>query len=487
MYYNNILITMCVLCFQVANLTKEGSEKERIIVHLQHELAQQAQRVGNTGDSDLKSKFQHVEARCEALTTAAELESQRVAKLERERDGLRLKVQSLLEVSQQCQALGISVSSIAASCEATAPLTPSKKASQNQNYSTGGGGISASSSSLPKGGGISLVKAAASRVALLEAELESCRKSTAEYKILVESLKESNATKEAQLAALRAQTAAAREAADFKTFENLSQHIGKLSAELQTLRNRAVDPKALAVAEEGWRAAESRATAAESSRDAVEAQLYGMRRELSALTKDSETAACAEGRMAKLRVAVDEAKTQEAAARAAMEMAEGRAAELQDRLERRDAALQKAQARCRTVEAELHRLRQLQGLKKSAAGGHQGGKNAEQGENINEEIGQLKFQCAAMAAHLQEAMRLQAAAVSAAAAAAAERDEATQEVACLTAELEDVQMQMQEAAAAAAKAAANVRTGAASVAGQRRVDATPGSRTLTPLFLKVSK
>lgn len=189
---------------------------------------------------------------------------------------------------------------------------------------------------------------------------------------------------------------------------------------------------------------------------------------------------------AKLRVALDDARGREAAAKGKKEAAEGKAAELQDRLKRREVSngaplmhirtpcidylyvqtwmdlteciashgmqksLQMAQSRCRSLEAELHRLRQLQNLKAMKLCDQEKERAAAQLASYSSEIEQLRAQCADMAAHLQQAVRLQEAALAAAEQAANERDSAGGEARQLRAQLERAQAELEAAAAAAA-------------------------------------
>lgn len=409
---------------------------------LRQELQIHSQKI-RTSEYELQSKLNHAEQRVATLETAAQQQASKTQRLEAERDGLKLKVQSLLEVSHQCQALGINISDVAASIEGTAPLASGPKAPTGAE------------ASLNKGG-ISLVKASAARVAALESELGSFRAKSKENEELIASLKDACAEKDGELASLRAKVAAAKGGSELASFQQLTEHANSLARELESLRQRVVDPQALAAAEEGRQAAESRAAIAESNLQIAVAELESFKQDLDKLRRDSEASTSAEAKAVKLRVALDEAKTREAAACAAAELAEGRAADLQDRLERRDATLEKAQARCRSLSAELHRLRQLQGLKASQKGGEEKNRKMSQGANDESdnkddlEIMQLKSQCAAMAGHLQKAMELQAAAMEAVTAATAERDEVAAEAIKLKTELEDAQIQLQEAAAAAA-------------------------------------
>jgi DNA repair exonuclease SbcCD ATPase subunit len=428
----------------VSSLSRSIAEKEREVAYLRQDLAAQTTRATEV-DAELKSKLIQSQKRISVLESAAQQEAAKAARLEQERDGLKIKVQSLLEVPQQCKALGIHIGSVTASMDATAPLTPPRYSRDSSDNKT------AAATSVHQGG-ISLVKAAASRVAALESELTITRKKAEEYKELSSSLKEANAAKSSQIFGLQAQLAATRSAQDLQKFEELSRHANKLCDELKELRQRSVDPKLLAAAQSEKIAAEARAAAAESSRQAVAAEVKTLRSELNKLQKDTEAAHCAENKVAKLRVALDESKAQEAATRAAAELAEGRCSELQDRLERRDEALRNAQSRCRSLEADLRRLRQLQSLKAAAGAAPKVDRDKEEEASIlgNEEIAQLQMQCASMAAHLQKAMELQEAALEAATAATIERDEITDVAIKLKTELEAAKEQLQDAAAAAA-------------------------------------
>ena len=432
---------------QIASLTREGAGKERETAILRQELNSQAHKFHH-GDSELQNKLLRAEKRVAALEHAAQEHCAKAQRLEAERDGLKLKVQSLLEVSHQCRSLGLDISDVAATLEASAPLTPPKV---SKPTTTAGG------TSLPKGG-ISLVKASATRVATLEFELSTFRAKEKENSEFIASLREACGVKNAELAALRAKVAASKGGSDLASFQKLTEHANTLATELESLRQRAVDPQALEAAEQAQQAADRRAAAAESSLQMAIAELESFKLDVDKLRKDSEAATRAERKSVNLRMALDEAKAREAAACTALQLAEGKAAELQDRLERRDDALQKAQTRCRSLNAELHRLRQLQGLKNASqkggreeqTRGNQVQKPSLSDETDHVEIMQLKSQCAAMAGHLQKAMDLQAAAVGEATAAIAERDEVAAELRKLKSELEDAQLQLQEAAAAAA-------------------------------------
>lgn len=295
------------------------------------------------------------------------------------------------------------------------------------------------------------MKAAASRVSALESELCSTRKKLEEYEEFSSFLKEVNAAQGSNITGLEAQLAANRGALDLHAFEELSRHANKIARELEELRQRSVDPKELAEIRNKKTVAEARAAAAEAGRQALAKEVETLHMELNKLKNDAETAQCVGNKVAKLRVALDECKAQEMATRAAAELAEGRCCELQDRLERRDAALHNAQSRCRSLEADLRRLRHLQSLKAAAKIGVEEEEEKKSSLNTNnKEVEQLKLQCASMAEHLQKAMELQEAALEAATAATSERDEITDVAIKLKTELEAAKLQLQDAAAAAA-------------------------------------
>lgn len=440
-------------------MSRSIAGKEQEVAYLRQDLAAQTQRAIE-GDVELKSKLNHSEKRINALERAAQQEAAKLARLELERDGLKLKVQSLLEVSQECKALGISVSEVTSSMNANGPLTPPKGSRDRISNKT-----KSSTSTAPAShhqGGISLVKAAASRVSALESELYITRQKAEEYKELFSFLKEANADQGSEITGLKAQLAATRGALDLHTFEELSRHANKLGKELEELRQRSVDSKELAAIQNEKAVAEARAAAAEASRQAIAKEVDTLHRELNKLQNDAEAVQCAENKVAKLRVALDECKAQETAARAAAELAEGRCSELQDRLERRDTALHNAQSRCRSLEADLRRLRHLQSLKVAAKMDVEEEKEKESNLN-NEEVEQLKLQCASMAGHLQKAMELQEAALGAATAAISERDEITDVAIKLKTELQAAKLQLQDAAAAAAAVRHRITSSASSI------------------------
>lgn len=308
------------------------------------------------------------------------------------------------------------------------------------------------------------MKAAASRVSALESELCSTRKEVEEYEELSSFLREVNAAQGSDISGLKAQLAACRGASDLHAFEELSRHANKLAKDLEELRQRSADPKELAAIQDEKTAAEARAAAAEASRQAIAKEVEALHRELNKLQNDAETAQCVGNKVAQLRVALDESKAQETATKAAVELAEGRCSELQDRLERRDAALHSAQARCRSLEADLGRLRHLQSLKVAAKvdAAKEGEEKEKESNSNNEEVDQLKLQCASMAEHLQKAMELQEAAVEAATAATLERDEITEVALKLKTELEAAKLQLQDAAAAAAAVRHRITSSASS-------------------------
>lgn len=134
-------------------------------------------------------------------------------------------------------------------------------------------------------------------------------------------------------------------------------------------------------------------------------------------------------------MALDQAKTNESTAQTRAEAADKKIADLQNRLERREAALKHAQKRCHSVEGELHRLRQLQGVKKK-----------EQQRNIHgnslPSSDEMQKHCDEMASHLMKAVELQDKAIAVAEITAAERNSLQMQVLILQSKLEESQRQV---------------------------------------------
>lgn len=130
------------------------------------------------------------------------------------------------------------------------------------------------------------------------------------------------------------------------------------------------------------------------------------------------------------------------------------------------ASLNLVQSRCRSLEGELNRLRQLQGLRAEKV------KQREQTERLADiqasaEVAQLQAQCTQMAAHLQRAVQLQEAALAVAEAASGERDAVGNEAERLRAQLAHARKELQAAEEAAV--AVRCRISTASEAASNRV------------------